>query len=58
MERLSSLDGVFLAVEDRVNQMNIGTVAIFDGPGPPLAEVRGFLAGRHRVGSPVSSADS
>ena len=27
MERLSSLDAVFLAVEDPVNQMNIGTVA-------------------------------
>jgi diacylglycerol O-acyltransferase len=46
MERLSSLDGVFLAVEDRFNQMNIGTVAIFDGPGTSLDEVRGFLAGR------------
>lgn len=46
MERLSSLDGVFLAVEDRVNQMNIGTVAIFDGPELSLDEVRGFLAGR------------
>ena len=46
MERLSSLDGVFLAVEDRVNQMNIGTVAIFDGPAPPLDEVRAFLASR------------
>jgi len=46
MERLSSLDGVFLAVEDRSNQMNIGTVAIFDGPGPSFDEVRGFLAGR------------
>jgi diacylglycerol O-acyltransferase len=46
MERLSSLDGVFLAVEDRFNQMNIGTVAIFDGPQPSFDEVGGFLAGR------------
>jgi len=46
MERLSSLDGVFLAVEDRVNQMNIGTVAVFDGPRPSLDEVGGFLSGR------------
>lgn len=46
MERLSSLDGVFLAVEDRCNQMNIGTVAMFDGPVPPFDEVSGFLAGR------------
>ena len=46
MERLSSLDGVFLAVEDRFNQMNIGTVAIFDGPRPSFDEVRDFLAGR------------
>ena len=26
--------------------MNVGTVAVFDGPGPSLDEVRGFLAGR------------
>jgi diacylglycerol O-acyltransferase / wax synthase len=46
MERLSSLDAVFLAVEDRVNQMNIGTVAIFDGPAPRMDDARDFLARR------------
>jgi diacylglycerol O-acyltransferase len=46
MERLSSLDGVFLAIEDRVNPMNIGTVAVFDGPAPPYDEVVGFLTRR------------
>ncbi len=46
MEQLSSLDGVFLAVEDRFNQMNIGTVAIFEGAVPSSDEVRLFLAGR------------
>jgi len=46
MERLSSLDAVFLAVEDPVNQMNIGTVAIFDGPAPGFDAVRDSLAAR------------
>lgn len=46
MERLSSLDAVFLAVEDPVNQMNIGTVAIFEGPAPGFDAVRNSLAAR------------
>lgn len=46
MERLSSLDGVFLAIEDRATPMNIGTVAIFDGPAPHFDDVADFLAGR------------
>jgi len=46
MERLSSLDAVFLAVEDPVNQMNFGTVAIFDGPAPGFDAVRDSLAAR------------
>jgi len=46
MERLSSLDGVFLAVEDPRTPMTIGTVGVFDGPVPTLDEVRAFLAER------------
>lgn len=46
MERMSSLDALFLAVEDGVNQMNIGTVAIFEGPAPGIDEVRDALARR------------
>lgn len=46
MEALRSLDSVFLAVEDRTNPMNVGTVAVFDGPVPTLAEARAFFARR------------
>ena len=46
MEQLSSLDAVFLAVEDHVNTMNIGTVAVFDGPVPPVAQVRSIVERR------------
>jgi diacylglycerol O-acyltransferase len=46
VERLSSLDAVFLAIEDPRNQMSIGTVAIFDGPAPSLPAVCELLATR------------
>lgn len=46
MERLSSLDAVFLAIEDPCNQMSIGTVAFFDGPAPTFDAARGLLAAR------------
>ena len=46
MEAMSSVDAVFLAIEDECNPMNIGTVALFDGPPPPFDGVRRFLAGR------------
>ena len=46
MERLSSLDSVFLAIEDPHNQMSIGTAAFFDGPAPPFEAVFEFLAAR------------
>ena len=39
IERMSSLDAVFLAIEDPRNPMNIGSVGIFDGPMPPVDEV-------------------
>jgi diacylglycerol O-acyltransferase len=46
MERMSSLDAVFLAVEDAVNHMGIGTVAIFDAPAPSFDSVCGFFAAK------------
>ena len=46
MEALSSLDGVFLAAEGPERTMNIGSVAIFAGAAPPVAEVTAFLGER------------
>ncbi len=43
MERLSSLDAVFLAIENRVSPMNIGSVSIFEGPAPSLQSTRAFV---------------
>lgn len=57
MERMNSLDAVFVAVEDSVNHMHIGSVGIFEGPPPPHDDVRALVASklqlipryRHRV---------
>ena len=46
MEQLSSLDGVFLAIENRHTPMNIGSVAHFEGPVPTLDDLRAFLNSR------------
>lgn len=46
MERLSSLDGVFLAIENRHTPMNIGSVAFFEGSAPSLEELRPYLVSR------------
>jgi len=46
LQRLGSLDGVFLAVENDCNPMSIGSVGIFDGPPPSLEELRLFLSSR------------
>lgn len=46
MERLSSLDGVFLAIENRHTPMNIGSVAFFEGSAPSLAELQKHLDSR------------
>src|SRR5438105_8862401 len=40
-ERLSTLDSLFLEIEDRSAHMHVGAVAIFQGPPPPY---RDFLA--------------
>ena len=34
MERMNPLDATFLAIEDTVNHMHIGSVVIFEGPPP------------------------
>ncbi len=39
MERLGSLDAMFIAVEDATNHMHIGSVGIFEGPSPGYAAV-------------------
>lgn len=46
IERMSSLDAVFLAIEDRCNPMNIGSLGIFEGPSPDIDELREFIASR------------
>lgn len=46
MERMSSLDGVFLAVEESSTTMNIGSVGIFEGPAPQIEELRKVLVQR------------
>jgi len=46
MERMGSLDAVFIAVEDAVNHMHIGSVGIFEGPVPSYEAVRALLAAK------------
>ena len=46
MERMNSLDAVFVAAEDSVNHMHIGSVGIFEGPPPPYADVRALIASK------------
>src|SRR5579863_10237767 len=38
-DRLSPLDASFLHIEDDVSHMHIASVAIFEGPPPPLADI-------------------
>jgi WS/DGAT/MGAT family acyltransferase len=38
-ERLSSLDALFLELEDRTSHMHVGAVALFDGPPPPYRDL-------------------
>ena len=46
MERMGSLDAVFVAAEDAVNHMHIGSVGIFDGPPPSYDDVRALVASK------------
>jgi diacylglycerol O-acyltransferase len=45
-DRLSPLDSSFLHLEDRVNQLHIGSIAIFEGPEPPFEEFVAMVAGK------------
>ena len=38
-DRLSPLDASFLHIEDHVSHMHIASVAIFEGPPPPFADI-------------------
>lgn len=44
MERLNSLDAVFLDIEQPQSPMNVGSVGIFEGPVPSLEFVRSYVA--------------
>jgi diacylglycerol O-acyltransferase / wax synthase len=46
LERLNSLDQIFLAVEDPSTPWNIGSLAIFEGPAPTLEELRNLIETR------------
>jgi WS/DGAT/MGAT family acyltransferase len=46
MERMGSLDAVFIAVEDSVNHMHIGSTGLFEGPVPPFEAVRALVASK------------
>ncbi len=46
MERLGSLDAVFLAIENETSPMNIGSVAVFEGPAPAFGAVQDFVAAK------------
>ncbi len=45
-ERLSPLDASFLHIEDGVSHMHIGSIAEFEGPMPPFAEVQAMVQGK------------
>jgi len=49
LQRLGSLDGVFLAVENDCNPMAIGSVGVFEGPPPTLLHLHSLLASRLSV---------
>jgi diacylglycerol O-acyltransferase / wax synthase len=46
MDRLSPQDASFLHIEDDVNLMHIGSVAVFEGPPPPFEEMRALFEGK------------
>ena len=43
---MSPLDASFLHLEDNVTQLHIGSVAIFEGPPPPVDELLAMVAGK------------
>lgn len=46
MERLAPLDVSFLALEDDVNHMHVGSIAVFAGPAPAQAELLALIESR------------
>jgi diacylglycerol O-acyltransferase / wax synthase len=49
-ERLSSLDSLFLELEDRTAHMHVGAVAVFEGKAPPYRDVLQLVEARlHQV---------
>ena len=46
MQRLSAQDASFLHIEDDVNHMHIGSVAIFEGPPPTYDEILSAVSGK------------
>ncbi len=46
MERVSSLDASFLAIEDAVNHMHIGSIGIFEGPAPTYRDLCELIASK------------
>jgi WS/DGAT/MGAT family acyltransferase len=46
MDRMSPLDASFLHLEGPVSPMHIGSVAVFEGPAPPAAELEAMVAGK------------
>src|SRR5438105_4344538 len=45
-ERLSTLDSLFLELEDRTAHMHVGAVATFEGPPPPYADFLRLIEAR------------
>ena len=45
-DRLSPLDASFLHIEDDVSHMHIASVALFEGPPPPFADLVAMVAGK------------
>ena len=45
-DRLSPLDTSFLHIEDHVSHMHIASVAIFEGPPPPFADIVAMVEGK------------
>src|SRR3954467_14985304 len=45
-ERLSTLDSLFLELEDRTAHMHVGAVAIFEGPPPPYRDLLRLIGAR------------
>src|SRR5438552_13959531 len=45
-ERLSTLDALFLELEDRTTHMHVGAVAVFEGAAPPYADLLRLVESR------------